>query len=60
MLLVFTLLLNFVLAIICDSFCEVKEATNAAPGILEEIQGLMVDWFRHITGKLLYIMQNNN
>lgn len=50
MLLVFTLLLNFVLAIICDAYVEVKEATASSPGIFEEAQTLLVDFFRHVTG----------
>lgn len=51
MLLVFLVLINFVLAIICDAFCEVKEATEGAPSVWEEVRGLLSDAAARVTGR---------
>jgi hypothetical protein len=51
MILVFLLLFNFALAIICDAFCEVKEATDMAPGLWEEIFSLIRDFVLRFSGK---------
>jgi hypothetical protein len=50
MVLVFLLLFNFALAIICDAFCEVKEATDIAQGLWEEIWSLLRDFFLRFSG----------
>jgi hypothetical protein len=53
MILVHTLLLNFVLAIICDAFCEVKEATAGSSRLWEDIWSLLKDRMLHMTGERL-------
>ena len=49
-LLVFLVLLNFLLAIIVDAFCAVKEATKETTGIHVELARLLGDRWRRLTG----------
>lgn len=45
------ILLNFLLAIICDAFGEVKGAASESTSVLEEVGPMMVEMWRSVADK---------